>query len=272
MPDRVLHDCTVYEFLDDTDLSARWAPVPVLLSRHRPFCTVRPVQVCVSIRASKDSSHGLYVPDFLPVARGSNTPNRIGIAAMCVTPLSGRLVVDRLTPLWSVIFGATFAMVGTCIGTYTGLFTVAGPVVQAFMIDLGLQTSQIANRAAIYSIAPKARNRVNTAFMVFTFCGQLTGTAVGNRLYARGGWVQSGSYSVASLGAALLVCLLKGPYEQGWVGWTGGWRMVRPKSLGTASPPGEAAPSESEDHGSDDGHGSARLSVNQSTPNSSSKA
>lgn len=161
--------------------------------------------------------------------RSIHQVNRIGIAAMCVTPLYARVIIDRLMPLWSVILGESFALVGICIGTYTGLFTVAGPVLQAFLLDLGLQTSQIANRAAIYAIAPKARNRVNTAFMVFTFCGQLTGTAVGNRLYAEGGWVLSGSYSVASIGGALLVCLLRGPWEERWVGWKGGWAVLQKK-------------------------------------------
>ncbi|CAN8095150.1 unnamed protein product [Discula destructiva] len=183
----------------------------------------------------------------------------IGIAAMFVTPLYGRIVLDRLTPLWSAIIGEAFAMVGTCIGTYTGLFTVGGPVVQAFMLDLGLQTSQIANRSAIYTIAPKARNRVNTAFMVFTFCGQLTGTAVGNRLYARGGWIQSGSYSVASIGAAILVCLLKGPYEQRWVGWRGGWGMLKQKDMGTESPSEAASPDELEENNLKNGPGRAEF-------------
>lgn len=149
---------------------------------------------------------------------------------MCVTPLYGRIIIDRLKPLWSVILGEAFAMVGICLGTYTGLFTVAGPILQAFLLDLGLQTSQIANRAAIYAIAPKARNRVNTAFMVFTFCGQLTGTAVGNNLYARGGWVASGSYSVASIGCALLICVVRGPWEERWVGWRGGWAIFQKKT------------------------------------------
>lgn len=156
--------------------------------------------------------------------------SRIGIAAMCVTPLYGRIIIDRLKPLWSVILGESLAMMGICLGTYTGLFTVAGPVIQAFLLDLGLQTSQIANRAAIYAIAPKARNRVNTAFMVFTFCGQLTGTAVGNKLYARGGWILSGSYSVASIGCALLMCLLRGPWEERWIGWRGGWAILQRKA------------------------------------------
>lgn len=95
------------------------------------------------------------------------------------------------------------------------------------MLDIGLQTSQIANRSAIYTIAPKARNRVNTAYMVSVFVGQLVGTAAGNALYAHGGWVKSGSASVGFVGAALVCCFARGPWEKGWVGWRGGWGLRR---------------------------------------------
>lgn len=147
----------------------------------------------------------------------------IGIASMCLGPFWARLVIDRFVPLFSVILGELWCLLGICIGTYTGSFTVAGPIIQAFFNDFGLQTAQIANRSAIYSIAPKARNRVNTAFMVATFCGQLVGTAAGNHLFARGGWVVSGSYSVGSVGIALICCFARGPWEDGWLGWRGGW-------------------------------------------------
>jgi hypothetical protein len=65
-------------------------------------------------------------------------------------------------------------------------------------MDLGAGAVNIANRAGIYSIRPDARNRINTAYMLAAFMGQLTGTAVGNRLYAQGGWVASGSCSSKS--------------------------------------------------------------------------
>ncbi|KAI9751946.1 MAG: hypothetical protein M4579_005829 [Chaenotheca gracillima] len=151
----------------------------------------------------------------------------IGIGAMCFGPFYSRLVIDRFVPLFSVIMGEIFCLAGVAIGTYIGTFTVAGPVIQAFAIDIGLQTSQIANRSSIYSIEPTARNRVNTAYMVSVFCGQLMGTAVGAKLYARGGWVSSGSASVGFIGAALLICFLRGPWEKGWVGWGGGWSLRR---------------------------------------------
>lgn len=94
-------------------------------------------------------------------------------------------------------------------------------------MDLGLQTAQIANRANIYAIDPRARNRLNTAYMVAAFSGQLTGTAAGNRLYAAGGWVRSGSASVGFVCAALVVWAARGPWEKGWVGWGGGWSVRR---------------------------------------------
>ena len=146
---------------------------------------------------------------------------------MCFGPPYSRLIIDKIVPLYSVIFGEFICITGIIIGTYTGTFTVAGSIIQAFMIDLGLQTSQIANRTAIYAIEPKARNRVNTAYMVSVFCGQLVGTSVGNTLYARGGWIRSGSASVGFIGLALVFCFAKGPREKGWVGWRGGWGIRR---------------------------------------------
>jgi predicted MFS family arabinose efflux permease len=155
----------------------------------------------------------------------------IGIGAMCFGPVYSRFVIDRFVPLFSVITGLCMCMVGTCVGTYIGSFSIAGPVIQAFVIDLGLQVTQISNRSAIFSIAPKARNRVNTAYMVSIFCGQLAGTAIGNTLFARGGWVRSGSASVAFVGAALIVAFVHGPWEKGWIGWGGGWG-IRRRDLG----------------------------------------
>ncbi|KAL8716249.1 MAG: hypothetical protein Q9220_000154 [cf. Caloplaca sp. 1 TL-2023] len=155
----------------------------------------------------------------------------IGIASMFLGPVYSRYVTDRVIPLFSVVLGLMICLVGTCVGTYTGTFTVAGPIIQAALLDFGIQISQIANRSAIYGILPKAKNRINTAYMICAFCGQLTGTAVGNHVFAIGGWTGSGSVSVGFLCAALCLCFLRGPREKGWVGWGGGWSIRREKSL-----------------------------------------
>lgn len=116
----------------------------------------------------------------------------IGIAVIALGPLWSRLITDRFVPLFSVILGLSLEFVGIIVGTFIGKFTVAGPVLQAITMDTGANFAHTANRTNVYSLNAKARNRVNTAYMVFSFAGQLTGTAVGNRLYAEGGWVWSG--------------------------------------------------------------------------------
>jgi len=123
----------------------------------------------------------------------------IGVIVILSAPVYSRLVIDKVVPLFSAILGLGVELVGLIIGTSIGSFNVAGPVIQAITIDIGAQFTQIANRAAIYGIQPDKRNRVNTAYMVAAFSGQLTGTAVGNRLYAQGGWVYSGSCSSKSV-------------------------------------------------------------------------
>lgn len=59
----------------------------------------------------------------------------------------------------------------------------------------------------------------------------MTGTAVGNALYAHGGWIESESVNIGFIVVGLCVCFLRGPHEKGWVGWHGGWsiRLKRAK-------------------------------------------
>lgn len=153
----------------------------------------------------------------------------IGIAGMILGPFYAKLLIDKTHPLFSVMVGEFINLTGIIIGTYTGRITVAGPIIQAFTLDAGLQITQIANRSAIYAIEPTGRNRVNTAFMLMSFLGQLTGTSAGNKLYERGGWVASGSLSVALVALTFVICAARGPWETAWIGWTGGWGLRKRK-------------------------------------------
>ncbi|KAI0439333.1 MFS general substrate transporter [Xylaria telfairii] len=154
----------------------------------------------------------------------------IGIAVISLAPIWSR-ITDRYPPLFSSIAGVSFELVGIIIGTFIGTFTVAGPIIQAIIMDTGSNFAHTANRSNIYSLDPKARNRVNTVYMVFCFAGQLTGTAAGNQLYAQGGWVWSGSMSIGFIGAAILIGLARGPRESRWVGWKGGWNIRKDENI-----------------------------------------
>ncbi|KAI2640212.1 MFS general substrate transporter [Xylaria nigripes] len=161
----------------------------------------------------------------------------IGIAVICLSPLWSRLVTDNFIFLFSSILGLFVELIGIIIGTFIGTFNVGGPVIEAILLDTGANFAHTANRSNIYNLDPSARNRVNTAYMVFSFAGQLTGTALGNRLYAEGGWIWSGGMSIAFVGAAMLVGLARGPRESGWVGWRGGWNLRKDSDIAKKTEP-----------------------------------
>ena len=155
----------------------------------------------------------------------------MGIASLFLGPAYSAFVMGKFVPLASVIFGELLTLFGVIIGRYTGtLSVVTGLVFEAVAIDMGLQLTQLAGRATISPIAPLAQNRINTVYSISIFCGQLMGTAVGNRLYAKGGWILCGSARIGFVAVAILACFVRGPQEDGWIGWRGGW-CLKPDGL-----------------------------------------
>ena len=150
----------------------------------------------------------------------------IGAATMVIGPLYGKYIIKPLQqPLFSVMVGKLVNLTGTVTGAYSGTHTVAGPIIQAVLLDAGLMIVQISNRMSIHGIEPKARNRVNTAFVVVMYVGMLIGAKAGNVIYQEhGGWIASGSLSIGILVFSFVFILARGPYERGWIGWHGGWR------------------------------------------------
>ncbi|KAK3944860.1 major facilitator superfamily transporter [Diplogelasinospora grovesii] len=151
----------------------------------------------------------------------------IGLPPFLLNPFVSYRLTDRYHPVYSCILGLLIGLGGSVFGTFVSTSSLAGPVVQGITVDLAVIMGQTANRKLLVAVDPKAHNCVNTVFMVSSFCGTLTGAAVGSRLYAEGGWRYSGGANIAFFGAALLVCLARGPHEKRWVGWRGGWGSWR---------------------------------------------
>lgn len=194
----------------------------------------------------------------------------IGLATISLNPIYGKYLIARLRePLFSILIAQAFNLGGVIIGTYSGTHTVAGPIIQGIAVDATLQIVSVSNRIAIHEVEPHGRNRVNTAFMLMTFLGQLTGTSAGNAIYERyGGWVASGSLSVAMLALSLVICALRGPYETRWIGWRGGWGR-RPswwKEEAVAGTPEEGEVEEEQGRIEEEGYGfnSHRLALSRS--------
>jgi predicted MFS family arabinose efflux permease len=149
----------------------------------------------------------------------------IGLSSVVLNPVVSHFLISRIHPSGTQIIAILITLASVCVGTFVGTFSLAGPIIWAFVANLGMNTITVASRMAIVSIEPSAQNAVNSVYMVFTFCGQLFGTAVGNALYAHGGWVDSGALGIATMVAALALVFVRGPHETSWVGWHGGWDL-----------------------------------------------
>ncbi|KAK5085190.1 hypothetical protein LTR05_004469 [Lithohypha guttulata] len=150
----------------------------------------------------------------------------IGAVTMVLGPVYGKYIIQPVgVPLISAAIGKVVSLAGIVIGTFVGTHHVAGPAIQALLLDAGLMILQVSSRMEIHDCEPQARNRVNTAFTTCLYLGMLMGTKAGNEVYARhGGWLASGGLSIGVMAFSFVVILAKGPYEKGWFGWSGGWR------------------------------------------------
>lgn len=137
-----------------------------------------------------------------------------GMSTMVLGPFCSKWIVDQHAPVFSTILGGLICFVGQIIGTYTGSFTVSGLIIQALLLGLGMRIADVANRVAIYSIDPEAKNKINTAYMLAMFVGQMAGTTGSSKLYGKGGWIASGSVGVGFTGLAIVMTALRVPWEK----------------------------------------------------------
>lgn len=71
-------------------------------------------------------------------------------------------------------------------------------IVGIVLLDVGVQGLQVTNQSLIYRLAPDARSRVNSAYMVCYFAGGAIGSAVGSSIYESHHWA-----GVCVLGAVI---------------------------------------------------------------------
>ncbi|MGK5553497.1 MFS transporter [Actinomadura kijaniata] len=126
----------------------------------------------------------------------------VGAASMFCTPVAGRNV-DRRGPgpvnlvcILAVIAAAALLTTGS-LGGAVGL---AGLTAGMLLLDVAVQSGQVANQARILALRPEARSRLNTAYMTCAFLGGGIGSWLGVRAYTHLGWT----------GVCLLVAALAG--------------------------------------------------------------
>ena len=126
--------------------------------------------------------------------------------ALCAT-FAGRFV-DRghqvaSTGVFALLIAASFATL------WFGRSSEAWLIVGIVVLDIGVQGLQVTNQSLIYTIAPHARSRITSAYMVLYFTGGALGSALAAHLYAGHGWA-----GVCWLGAGIgLAAMLVWVYD-----------------------------------------------------------
>lgn len=105
--------------------------------------------------------------------------------ALCAS-LAGRLADRALTRQASAAFAALILL--SFAALWAGRHSLGWLIVGILALDVGAQGLQVTNQSLIYTLAPEARSRVNSAYMVCYFTGGAAGSAVAAALYDSGGW------------------------------------------------------------------------------------
>ena len=104
---------------------------------------------------------------------------------------------------------ATTVTLGLLLASWAILYlfrhSTVGLIVGIAVLDLGVQGTHIGNQSAIYALAPEARSRLTTAYMVAYFSGGAVLSAVVSSLYASDGWTGVCVIGAATAAVALAV-------------------------------------------------------------------
>ncbi|MPY31086.1 MFS transporter [Streptomyces adustus] len=114
----------------------------------------------------------------------------VGAASMFATPIAGRRT-DRDGPdavnLVSMV-GAVAAGALLLTGDLGGAVGLAGLGAGMLLLDVAMQSGQVANQTRIFALRSEARARLNTAYMTCAFLGGSVGSWLGVRAYSTFGW------------------------------------------------------------------------------------
>jgi predicted MFS family arabinose efflux permease len=126
----------------------------------------------------------------------------VGAASVFAVPVAGRWIDRRGTDAVNLAcsLGALLAAPALLTGLADGLAGLLGLTAGMLLLDVSVQSSQVANQSRIFALVPGARSRLNSVYMTGVFLGGSAGSWLGARIYLRFGWAAvCGLVAVAAL-------------------------------------------------------------------------
>ncbi len=127
----------------------------------------------------------------------------VGVSGALAAPLVGKVADKR---------GSRFA-IGICIVVvivsyllfFLFGFKIWGLVLGVILLDLGVQSCNVSNRARVHSLNEETRNRLNTIYMVSFFLGGAFGSFLGSYSYSHFGWYGVCTFGIITQILALII-------------------------------------------------------------------
>jgi predicted MFS family arabinose efflux permease len=109
----------------------------------------------------------------------------VGVAGALAAPIAGKLS-DRFGPAFTI----TASLLGSIAAFALMNFWVTIPVLilGVLLMDMGVQSIQVAEQSTVMALLPESRSRINTLYMVARFMGGAMGSATGAAAWSHGGW------------------------------------------------------------------------------------
>jgi len=110
----------------------------------------------------------------------------LGASSAAAAPIVGHMS-DKRGPERSILIAIIATIAGYVILLLFGR-VLAGLIAGIVLVDVGVQSGHVANQSRIYSLAPTARSRINTFYMVAFFIGGASGSYLGPLGFNTHGW------------------------------------------------------------------------------------
>ena len=120
-----------------------------------------------------------------------------GVAGAMSASVVGRLV-SRIGVRNFNLLGAAL-MLSAWIIAYLWGNTYTAIIITILILDIGMQCIQLSNQTVVFSLNPKASNRINTIFMTNYFIGGSLGTLLSGSAWSMAGW---SGVTIAGIGLA----------------------------------------------------------------------
>ncbi len=120
----------------------------------------------------------------------------VGAAGAICAIFAGRFADQGRSAVTTAVFTSCIAL--SFLPIWLGRHAVGWLIVGIILLDLGVQGVQVTNQSLIYTLAPEARSRITSAYMVCYFVGGAIGSALAGLVYDEHGWG-----GVCVLGAAI---------------------------------------------------------------------